>query len=368
MNRVRVKRSSTSCTIGIIERVLLIGVVCLFASCTATLHGPPSITQVKVPSNSIHGIAISSDGSLWFTHGCLGVSHMTAPGVTSIFRLPPIPNVGGARKTRALLPTRCAEPSSGIGSIAIDANGSLWFTDASAAIIGRMTRKGKVHYYTLPNRWTAQQIVCDPKGAIWFTQMHGNAIGRISPTGRISEYFLKANGSYPYDIVVGSDGALWFTEFGTGQIGRLTRNGVLHEYTIPTARSAPLSLAVASDGSMWFTEVAAQKIGRITTGGVITEYPLPNTGPGPDFIAAGKKGVLWFTETESHKVGRISTSGRVSEYDVPSIPIPPTGRDEDGVRRISTALQPLAYIIVKGRAGSMWFTEPGSYYIGKIQN
>ena len=353
---------------SIIRGVLLIGSICLISSCTAALHSQPTITQVKVASNNIHGMAIASDGTLWFTHGCLSISHMTAPGVTSTFRLPPIPNAGNARKTRGLSPTGCAEPSSGIGSIAIDENGSLWFTDASAAIIGRMTRKGYVHYFTLPNRWTAQQIVFDPKGAIWFTQMHGNAIGRLLPTGRVSEYLLKGNGAHPYDIVVGSDGALWFTEYGAGKIGRLTRKGVLSEYKLPTARAAPLSLAVASDGSMWFTEVAAQQIGRITTGGVITEYPLPNTGPGPDFIAAGKRGALWFTEMESHKVGRISTSGRVSEYDVPSIPMPPTGRDEDGVWPISAALQPLPYIIVKGRAGSMWFTEPGSYYIGKIQN
>ena len=348
--------ASFFCVIGIL----------LFPSCSATRGSRPSITQVRVASNNIHDIVIASNGTLWFTHGCLGMTRMTVNGGTTTFRLPPIRREEKGGNPHPLLPIGCTTNSSGIGAIAIGRNDSLWFTDDAEAVIGRMTDRGNVRYFPLPHGWAAQRIVRGPGGDFWFTQMHGNAIGRISPTGIISEYRLNGKASQPYDIVVGPDGALWFTERGDGKIGRLTTGGALTEYSIPTPDSTPLSIAAGRNKTLWFTEVAKQEIGRITTDGAITEYHLRNVGPGPDFITAASNGTLWFTEEGSRKIGSITASGSITEYDVPSFPSPLAGHDNDGTVRISAPVQPHPYIIVRGRAGTMWFTEPGSYFIGNV--
>jgi virginiamycin B lyase len=61
-------------------------------------------------------------------------------------------------------------------------------------------------------------ITSGPDGAMWFTEATANKIGRISATGIITEYALATPNSEPLGITSGSDGALWFTE-GAAKIG-----------------------------------------------------------------------------------------------------------------------------------------------------
>ncbi|HEX4563757.1 MAG TPA: hypothetical protein VH115_04820, partial [Solirubrobacteraceae bacterium] len=56
---------------------------------------------------------------------------------------------------------------------------------------------------------------------VWFTEAEANKIGRITPSGSITEFELPTARSAPAGIVPGADGNVWFAESEAGRIGRL---------------------------------------------------------------------------------------------------------------------------------------------------
>src|SRR5215475_11031604 len=155
-------------------------------------------------------------------------------------------------------------------------------------------------------------IALGPDGAMWFVEALANKIGRITAAGEITEYTPP---NAPQAIVAGPDEALWFTEPSVRQIGRITTRGVISEFALPCCGS-PSHIAAGPDGALWFTQ-NTNKIGRITTGGVVSEYALPDPNSGATGITAGPDGALWFTEYLKftvifgnrvlEKIGRITT-------------------------------------------------------------
>jgi hypothetical protein len=147
---------------------------------------------------------------------------------------------------------------------------------------------------------------------MWFTEAAAGKIGRITTAGLITEFSSGISGSSePRDIVRGPDGNLWFTMSGLpGSIGRITPEGDVTEFSDGlTLASVPREIAAGPDGDLWFTESATPgRIGRITTAGDITEY---STGLlsilSPWSIAAGPDGNMWFTGNNiPGKIGRIT--------------------------------------------------------------
>lgn len=239
---------------------------------------------------------------------------------------------------------------SGPRNITLGPDGALWFTEAGANRIGRVTILGKFTEYPVATPDSEPYgITAGPDGALWFTEYRGNKIGRITSTGSISEYPIPTPGSDSQGITTGPDGALWFAEAqgsGNGKIGRITTAGVISEYPVPTARSQATGIALGPDAALWFTEWNANKIGRIDTSGVITEFPLP-TASNPYWITAGPDGALWFTEQTGNNIGRIATSGTITEYSVPTAECAPWG-------------------ITGAPDGALWFTELNGNKIGRI--
>jgi virginiamycin B lyase len=125
---------------------------------------------------------------------------------------------------------------------------------------------GKAVEFALPNPGsgpTTLAIAAD--GTVWFTESSGNRIGKINPDGSgLMEYTLPNAGSSPRIIALGSDGNMWFSEHTGNRMGRITKDGVITEFSIPTANSMPRAIALGADGNIWFGEFAGSKIGRIT--------------------------------------------------------------------------------------------------------
>lgn len=108
-------------------------------------------------------------------------------------------------------------------------HGALWFIEAGAKKIGRITTAGQFSEFVLPTpNYNFSGIAAGPDGALWFTALGGNKIGRITTAGEFSEFVLPAPNSRPYGITAGPDGAVWFTEKSPnessgGKIGRIAR-------------------------------------------------------------------------------------------------------------------------------------------------
>jgi streptogramin lyase len=225
-------------------------------------------------------------------------------------------------------------------------DGNVWFVEAQADKIGKITPAGAITEYPLAPGSRPIGICAGPDGALWFAESGTHKIGRATTTGAVTEYSLAA-GSAPIGICAGPDGALWFTESSTNKIGRITTAGVVTEFSVPTENSNPQFICAGPDGNLWFTENWGDKIGRITTAGTITEYPITSIS-GPIDITAGPDGALWFTEFGSSKIGRITTAGAVTEYPTPTALAGPYG-------------------ICHGPGGVMWVTESNAKSFARVR-
>jgi streptogramin lyase len=236
--------------------------------------------------------------------------------------------------------------------IAAGPDTNLWFTEAAANGIGRITPAGVITEYPIPTQTSYPRgIVSGPDGNLWFVESHANKIGRITPAGVISEFLVPLpTGCFApllWDITAGPDGNLWFTDTGCAQIGRITTTGGVTEFQVPTPGSNPLGITTGPDGHLWFTEdIRGGKIAFITTAGTVTEFPTL-----VDFINAitsGPDGNMWFTqEGGPPQIGRITLRGRVTTFRVPT----PDSRPRD---------------ITAGPDGNLWFTEYKGGKIGQI--
>ena len=231
--------------------------------------------------------------------------------------------------------------------IASGPDGNLWFVEANANQIGRITPTGTITEFPIPTPNSLPvDAVAGPDGNIWFVELVGNQIGRITPTGAISEFSIPTAASKPQAITAGPDGNLWFAEGADNgnNIARITPTGTFTEFSIPTAQSLPRDITTGPDGNLWFVEDHGNKVGRITPTGIITEFRLPTANSSPQFITAGPDGNLWFTVGgaalggSGNDISRITPTGTITEFPLPSPSSLPT-------------------TITAGPDGNIWATE-----------
>src|SRR5262245_66574976 len=75
-------------------------------------------------------------------------------------------------------------------------------------------------------------------GSLWFTESAGNRIGRMSPDGSgLREFALPKPNSSPRIIALGADGDMWFSEHTGNRMGRITPDGGMSEFAIATPNS-----------------------------------------------------------------------------------------------------------------------------------
>ena len=255
-------------------------------------------------------------------------------------------------------------------------DGNFWFTEPGKGKIGRMTPKGAVTEFPLPNGHSASNaITSGPDGNLWFTE--GDRVGRMTTAGAVTE-FTVAPGAHLTGITSGSDGNLWFMDTDHFKIGRMTTSGAVDEFPIPPATTLKSQgsknlfhdITSGPDGNVWYTAeiydrksgVGRGEIGRVTPEGKVTTYLLPK-GPQPkglpsfasktklagfllaDAITSGPDGNVWFTEHQGFgigAIGKITPSGQITQYKLPTTPLAAKQTD-------------IATDIISGPDGNLWF-------------
>jgi streptogramin lyase len=293
-----------------------------------------TFTEYPIPTSGSKpsGIAAGPDGNLWFTEANANqIGKITPTGVVTEYPVPSASYPDG---------------------ITTGPDGNLWFGERERASgvlgkIGKITTAGVITEYLIPSGRGSDWVSAGPDGNIWFTEPTANNIGKITTAGVITEYPVPTANSGLQSITTGPDGNLWFTETSANQIGKITTAGVITEYLIPTGgNNNAFGITSGPDGNLWFVEFAASKIGKITTAGVITEFSIPTAG-GPVGITRGPDGNLWFTEQNANNIGKITTAGVITEYPVPTANSEPEW-------------------ITTGPDGNLWFTEFKANQIGKV--
>lgn len=297
----------------------------------------------------------------WRSHvrSLLGAFALTCALIALVGVLPVAAAAGTITKFK--VPTPMSDPD----GITTGPDGALWFTEAGAGKIGRVTTSGVITEFTLAGGSAAgfgsNPITTGPDGALWFVEPNAGKIGRLTTAGAFTQFTLPGNINKDEviesakSITTGPDGALWFTSQDTnpdtltvdsGQIGRITTSGKITEFTLPsggTKRTTPHPTGITKgpDGALWFTDSNLSKIGRITTSGALTQFTSSQADPFG--ITTGPDGALWFTATffPAAKVGRVTTGGSFTIFTVAT--------SADGV----TAGESIA----AGPDGKLWFTD-----------
>jgi streptogramin lyase len=282
-------------------------------------------------------------------------------------------------------PTAGSDPM----GIALGSDGNIWFTEHDAGRIARVTPGGVVTEYPLDPASEPTDITAGPDGNLWFTEYAGNQIGRITTSGTITEFPVPTANSGPGVITDGPDGRLWFTEGTVHRMGRITTAGTfLKTFKLPSTVQ-PQAITSGPDGNVWFSEPGLAKIGQITTTGTVTEFPTGIAGDTRG-IAPGPDGNLWFTDQGTNSVGRITTSGTVTEFLIPTANALPSGitpgpdgnlwydeLDKDAIGQVSTGGTTLTesttpssgvepYGVAPGADGNIWLTELTGGAVGRL--
>jgi virginiamycin B lyase len=276
------------------------------------------------------GIAVSPDGTVWFT---LEASHSLGllrdgqiqrlpKGADSVEPLGLAVDAGGRawyteapkqRISRASLDGTIASfllstPVARLGRLAIAPDGDVWFAESSLVSVTRL-KDSRLTRHVLGSFSPATPMDAAPfgvtvarDGTVWATLQNANKLLRISPSGDKTAFDVPTRGSGLGDVAVDTIGSVWFLEITANKIGRFA-GGRFEEFTVPTASAGLAALSVAPDGAAWFTELRGHKLGRVH-GGAITEFVLPRADARPFGIAVDARNNVWYTDL-SGWVGRL---------------------------------------------------------------
>jgi streptogramin lyase len=261
-------------------------------------------------------------------------------------------------------PTNTQDPSpyfSDNGGIAVGSDGNLWFTEPNANKVGVFNpTTGKFAEFTLPTANAQPEgIASGSDGNLYFTESGASQIGEINPTTHaITEFPLAQLNLDPYGITAGPDGNLWFT--GAQIVGEInpTTHAISEFSSLGTSSSA---ITVGPDGNLWFSSFTVSEPGlqiffRLAeinpTTHVTTSFPSKS---GANAITTGPDGNLYYVNSLVFNSG----SGSVTEFGVATKAVttyetPPA----------APPFIPVTTGITLGPDGNLWYTDSGSGRVG----
>lgn len=146
--------------------------------------------------------------------------------------------------------------------IALDRGGNIWTTLQGPDKLGRISSSGELTTFDVPTRNSGLgDLAIDQSGAVWFLELRANKVGRFAE-GRFAEFEVPTPSAGLASLAAAPDGSLWFTELGVGKLGRI-KNGQVSEFSLPRAGSRPFGVAVDTSNVVWYTDLRGW-LGRLT--------------------------------------------------------------------------------------------------------
>jgi virginiamycin B lyase len=254
------------------------------------------ITLVSIPSSG-SGIARGSDGNIWFGTAA-GIGRLAHSGAVAEFALP---DIGSPQ------------------DVVAGPDGNLWALGFDH--VARITTAGAVTSFPIPTPlFSSGHLAAGPDDNVWFTNAGAALLARVTPGGVITEFPVGPGGSL-FGIAGDHDQAIWFTrqggEPGQNSIGRITTSGHVSTVlqlpdsttTLPDPPSGmPMVITAGRDDNMYYTTYFEQPrnyIGRVTPSGLLTKFDIPTGGAASFGITADRAGDIWFTENFNNQIGRL---------------------------------------------------------------
>src|SRR5467141_180927 len=323
------------------------------AASTVSSVAPPVILQQNPPfmisnftvptANSVPDAIVEGlNHKLWFTeYGAGKIGEFDS--VMKNFTEYPIPNAGATPAT-----------------LAFYAPDEVWFTDQNpnspSVWMFNTTNHGFRRFLTNATNSGPVFVLADQASkSVWFTDTSAAYLGKIDTnTVRMTKFNAPASYSGPVEISIQSGTSyLWVTEI-SGKIARFdTASNTFQEITPSVPLSYPVGMVVDNKGSVWISEHGGSSIAEyVLSNSTWRKYPTSQAtaspGTGPATLAIDTLGRLWFAEHYSNRIGRLDpVIGSMEEF---SIPVP-------GAYSLLNSVD---------QSGNFWFAEAYGNSIGMI--
>jgi virginiamycin B lyase len=162
-----------------------------------------AISDIDLTGFNVRNLTAGPDGNVWVTDFGGQIGRVTPSGSVTAF------NPAG----------------DAAWDIITGPDGNLWYTAPEGADtkIGRVTPVGDVGLqYSATPVGDQRGITVGPDGALWFAQAFANSIGRMTLDGQFTVITGLTAPARPEYIAPGPDNTLWFTEKEGNRIGRIT--------------------------------------------------------------------------------------------------------------------------------------------------
>jgi streptogramin lyase len=173
-----------------------------------------------------NGIIAGPDGKLWICEqGALNAS----TGHQTFGRIERVNTSGKIVATYPLPPNNWQNVPE---DITVGADGKLWFTQFNAIAqviyqISNVTTAGAVTEYNTPNSNAGPgSPILAGDGNVWFSEAYAAQLARVTPSASITEFPLPQGSAQfqpaPYGLAhnAGAGRQIWFADFQNGRIGR----------------------------------------------------------------------------------------------------------------------------------------------------
>ena len=161
------------------------------------------ISDIDLTGFNVRNLTAGPDGNVWVTGFGGQIGRVTPAGSVTVF-----------------------DPAGDAAwDIITGPDGNLWYTAPEGADtkIGRVTPAGDVGLQHSATPVGDQRgITVGPDGALWFAQAFANSIGRMTLDGQFTEVTGLTAAARPEYIAPGPENTLWFTERDGNRIGRIT--------------------------------------------------------------------------------------------------------------------------------------------------
>lgn len=208
-------------------------------------------------------------------------------------------------------------------TLAMDANGRVYFASIGGAI-GRLDpQSGEVQRYTIQGVSAPYWVEVAPSGRVWFSDPIGRRLGAFEPDSGDTTFFDLA--ARPYAISIDSEGRIWSALTDEDSVGVLNpRTGLFQRIKVAHG-SRPSAIAAAPDGMIWSVLPGSSMLLRIDGHSFdrLVEYRSPPRLGALDGLAISADGTVWVSYKGEEPVWRIDHTTRLLE----EVNSPPPSRE-----------------------------------------
>jgi sugar lactone lactonase YvrE len=220
------------------------------------------------------------------------------------------------------------------GSMAIDAQGSLWVVDSNGNRVEKFNEKGE-YLSQFGTKGSANGQLSRPtaiaiaaNGNLWVTDSGNRRVEEFTPAGAYVAKFGSAGtgqgqfaGSGPEAIAIDYHGNIWVTDTYGGRLEKFNENGafvrsVATKGSGPGQLGQPDGIAIGPGGNVFASDWEDDKVAEYGEGGAfIRQFGSQGSEPGqlqdPTGIAIDGRGDIWVPD---EKNGRVEEFNQGGEY------------------------------------------------------